>query len=32
VNWSAADVVEVPPAVVTVTCTVPVPTGEGTTI
>jgi hypothetical protein len=32
VNWSAADVVEVPPTVVTVTCTVPVPAGEGTTI
>jgi hypothetical protein len=32
VNWSAADVVEVPPPVVTVTCTVPVPAGEGTTI
>lgn len=27
-NWSAADVAEVPPAVVTVTSTVPVPTGE----
>ena len=27
-NWSAADVAEVPPAVVTVTSTVPVPAGE----
>jgi len=32
VNWSAADVVEVPPAVVTVTCTVLLPVGDGTTI
>jgi hypothetical protein len=28
VNWSAADVAEVPPAVVTLTSTVPVPAGE----
>jgi len=28
VNWSAAEVAEVPPAVVTVTSTVPVPAGE----
>jgi hypothetical protein len=28
VNWSAADVADVPPAVVTVTSTVPVPAGE----
>ena len=27
-NWSAADVAEVPPAVVTRTSTVPVPAGE----
>ena len=27
-NWSAADVAEVPPAVVTLTSTVPVPAGE----
>jgi hypothetical protein len=28
VNWSAAEVAEVPPAVVTLTSTVPVPAGE----
>jgi hypothetical protein len=28
VNWSAADVADVPPAVVTVTSTVPVPAGD----
>ena len=27
-NWSAGDVADVPPAVVTVTSTVPVPTGD----
>ena len=27
-NWSAADVADVPPAVVTVTSTVPVPAGD----
>ena len=27
-NWSAADVAEVPPAVVTLTSTVPVPAGD----
>ena len=27
-NWSAADVADVPPAVVTLTSTVPVPAGE----
>ena len=31
-NWSAALVVEVPPPVVTVTSTVPVPAGAGTVI